>query len=286
MSTNQRTLFQSRRRRRKVGPRSRRALTLLELMLAIAVTLMIVAAMGGLARTVQQSYEYSQGYGVATQHARVAIDRIVQNVSQAAANNAFPGCLVVPEAADASRCPDTLVLWRPAGGTASSVNVLPLFSELVIYCPNPESPQQLLELTAASDTRTVPAADDLAAWQTELAALKSAATTQKIVLTPLLRTASTTGGTSSSELRGAVRFETRLRPSADDWDGYTAGSITWKNLPWTQGIYGTKTGLRQVWVRMELQMRPGEAWISTNPAAARSLPFFGSAALYYTMTHP
>ncbi|MCE5303741.1 MAG: hypothetical protein LLF97_11640 [Planctomycetaceae bacterium] len=285
MSTDRSVPFR-RRRRRVVAFGSRRALTLLELMLAMTVTLMIVGAMAGLARTVQQSYEYSQGYGVATQHARVAIDRIVQNICQAAANNAFPGCLVVPEPTDTTRCPDTLVVWLPAGGTASGVNVLPRFSELVIYCPNPESPNQLLELIASSDTRTVPAADDVAGWQTELASLKTDAATQKTVLTPLLRTASTTGGTSTSELRGAARFDVRLRPSADDWAGYAAGSVTWKNLPWTQSIYGTQTGLRQVWVRMELQMNPGKAWTSTNAVAARSLPFFGSASLYYNMTHP
>jgi len=283
------TLTLSRRERGHIS--LRRGLTLLELMLAIGITLMIVGAMGGLARTVEQGFEYSEGYGLATQHARVVLDRIAENVSQAAANNLFPGCLVVAETVGADRFPDTLVVWRPVGATTTP-DRLPYFNELVIYCPNPTSPSQLLEITAPSDGRSVPAPADLATWQTEMAALKSDSTVKKTVLTTLLRTCTpqaTTGNEETSSARGAVRFEVRLRPSADDWAGYSAGTVTWANLPWVQGIQGSYdgkhfTGLRQVWVRTELQLMPGVAWVSSNTVAARAVPYFGSAALYYTMS--
>ena len=87
-------------------------------------------------------------------------------------------------------------------------------------------------------------------------------------------------------MRGAARFETRLRPSDTDWANYKAGSVTWMNLPWVQGIYGSQAGLRQVWVRMELQFVPGVDWIESNSAAVQAIPFFGSAALYYNLSHP
>ncbi len=132
----------------------------------------------------------------------------------------------------------------------------------------------------------MPAVADVSAWRTNLAALKQATTTKTVVLSTLLRTASTsTSGVGPSTLRGAARFETRLRPSAADWAAYKAGSTAWSNLPWVQGIYGTKAGLRQVWVRMELQFSPGTEWIESN-AAASAIPFFGSAALYYNLPHP
>jgi Tfp pilus assembly protein PilW len=264
---------------------SRRAMTLVELLLAMAVMLMIVGTLGGLARTIQQGFEYSEGYGAATQHARVVLDRIAQNVSQATASEQFPGCIVVAETVNSYRYPDTLVIWRPTGSPADPTG-LPRYCELVIYCPSPANPNQFLEMTAPNDTRTVPAVADLTGWQTAMTALKRSTTTTSTVLTTLLRTASTSSNGGTSTLRGTARFETRLRPSATDWAGYKAGTVTWMNLPWVQGLYGAQAGLRQVWVRMELQITPSADWVETNSAAAQAVPFFGSAALYYNLKHP
>ncbi len=261
-------------------------MTLLELTIAMTIMVVVVGALAGLTRTAQQSFEYSEGYGIATQHARVVLDRITQNVCQATANEQFPGCLVVAESIDGYRYPDTLVIWRPNGTPAAPAG-LPRYNELIVYCPSPATPSQFVEMTAPNDTRTVPAVDNLSAWQSELASLKRATTTKTVVLSTLLRTASTkaTSGDTST-LRGAARFETRLRPSAADWANYKAGSVTWMNLPWAQDIYGSQAGLRQVAVRMELQFSPGTEWIESNAAAALALPFFGSAAVYYNLSHP
>ncbi len=262
-------------------------MTLLELMIAMSIMLMVVGALGGLARTVQQSFEYSEGYGAATQHARVVLDRITKNVSEATANINFPGCIVVTETVNSYRYPDTLVVWRPSG-TASAPTGLPLYSELVVYCPHPSYPNQLVEITAPSDTRTVPVITNESSWQTELATLKKASTSKIVVLTKLLRSCLTTSATTgtTSDYRGDVRFEMRLRPSAADWASYTAGSVTWSNLPWVQGVYGPKAGLRQTWIRMEMQLVPGADWVASDPNTAVAVPFFGSAALYYNLTHP
>jgi len=64
--------------------------------------------------------------------------------------------------------PDTLVVWRPTGTPANPTG-LPLYSELVIYCPHPTIPNQFVEMTAPTNTQTVPAATDQAGWQTALA---------------------------------------------------------------------------------------------------------------------
>ncbi len=259
----------------------------MELLAAMMIMLMVTTALAGLTRTAQQSYEYCDGYGVATQYARVVLDRIAQNVSQATANAQFPGCVVVASTVNSYTYPDTLVIWRPTGAPANPTG-LPCFNELVIYCPNPASPGQLLEMTAPTNTGTVPAASDQAGWQTALATLQTSPTTNSLLLTTLMRTCSTStsGSSGTQNLRGAVRFVMRVLPSATDWANYQAGSVTWMNLPWAQGIYGTQTGLRQVWVRMELQLNPGTDLIENSAAAVPPMPFFGSAALYYQMNHP
>ncbi len=94
-------------------------MTLLELTVAMTIMMVVVGAMAALTRTAQQSFEYSEGYGVATQHARVVLDRIAQNVCQATANEQFPGCLVVAESVDGvslSRYAGHLASHRLAGG--------------------------------------------------------------------------------------------------------------------------------------------------------------------------
>src|SRR5436190_18075212 len=53
----------------------RRGLTLIELMISIMILSFTVAALGMMSRAVDISSEYNQGYGTATQHARVTLDR-------------------------------------------------------------------------------------------------------------------------------------------------------------------------------------------------------------------
>jgi prepilin-type N-terminal cleavage/methylation domain-containing protein len=262
----------------------RRAFTLVELMCAIVIMLMVVGALGGLTRTVQQGFEYCDGYGITTQCARVILDRITQNVSQATTSAQFPGCIVVTTQVNTFTYPDTLVVWRPTGTPANPTG-LPLYSELVIYCPHPTIPNQFVEMTAPTNSQTVPAATDQAGWLAALATLKTNANTKSIVLTTLLRACSTTA-TGTQNLRGDVRFTTRLRPSDTDWANFQASTVTWMNLPWVQGIYGSTAGLRQVWMRVEMQLMPGTTWTESNVAAAQPMPFFGSAALYYQLNHP
>jgi len=159
---------------------------------------------------------------------------------------------------------------------------LPLYSELVIYCPHPSYPGQLVEITAPSNTATVPAVTDTSTWLTQIAAIKTNAGSKIVTLTNLMRSCPIATA-SGSALRGAVRFETRLRPSQDDWNNFTNSSVSWQNLPWVQGFYGWQTGQRQVWVRMELQLVPQAPNGSAYAANTVPVPFYGSASLYYQM---
>jgi hypothetical protein len=283
-------------------------------MVAMTVMVMVIGALGGLARTIQQSYEYSDGYGVSTQNARIALDRICQNVASATANAKFPGCWVVADTVGSYRYPDELVVWRPrnADGTWVPPNSppphadgVPRYNELVIYCPRPDP----LELNAAvpthfqlveikpTNTGSVPAVTNTAGWVAGVTARK--ADSPITVLTNLLRACSTSA--SGGPFRGAARFEIRLLPSDNQYQAGLANWAAWANLPWVQGIYGRHVepqttsstgwgekwqGLRQVWMRMELQLIQGSDLIETNPSGAQVIPYFGSAALYYELTGP
>lgn len=108
---------------------------------------------------------------------------------------------------------------------------------------------------------------------------------QKVILTDLLRIASTsTTDNSDSRLwRGCLRFESEMNPARWDWDGYQDGAKPWKDISFAQGIHGSQTGLRQVWVRYEFQLQPGLSSGAGDSAVMPPLPFFGSAAMYYEM---
>jgi len=263
-------------------------MTLAELTIAIAILSMIVVTMAMLAQAVQQNSDYGDGHGEAAQHARVTLGRICRTVNGASTNASFPGLLVLSTHAGTWQFPDTLVVWYPqrtAGnpqGLPSAPAGLPLFQELVIYCPQPGSPNNLLEITDPGDTRTVPAWNDAADWSTQLAAVIASKTAKQTVLTDLLRTAAVSGSGSTAP-RGMIRFVTRLAPTAAQWTSYQQAQLAWNSLSWAQSSYGATTGLRQVWLRIEMQLVPGEASLPTDPTGNSAIPFFGSATLYYQM---
>jgi len=270
-----------------------RGLTLLELLIAMSIVAMVVGTLGTLAHGVQQAYEYTEGYGIATQHARVALDRITRTANEATANEQFPGFIILSYTVGAYQFPDTLVVWHPSGAPADAKG-LPRFNELVIYCPDPSVPNRLLEITVPSDTRTVPAVSNQAQWATEIQTIKQSSSAQRVTLTDLLRTCLANTGTSQ-QWRAALRFASRLppdsqssqykelRPSDSQWSQYKGGSLAWQDLYWPQGLYGAQMGLRQAWLRIELQLMPGKNWVANNPAGQRAITFFGSAAVYYAM---
>jgi len=250
-------------------------------MIAMTVVAMMVGTLAALARGVQEGYVYTEGHGTATQHARVALERITATVREAATSAQFPGVLVVSSEEAGWEFPDTLVVWSPDGDPADS-DGLPRVDELVIYCPNPNRPSQLVELTFPSDTSTVPAADDTSGWKAKVESLKSSSRRSPVLLTDLLRTAKVQD--SSTTERGSVWFSVRRRPSDDEWAQFEAGTTGWDDLAWVQGIYGSQAGLRQVSVRIEMQLMPGDRALADPDGATSPVPFFGSAALYYELT--
>jgi len=251
---------------------------LAELLMTVVIMSILALSLGLLASAVQQNCEHTFGSSAALQHARVALGRIEHHISTASASADFPGFAVFSEVESGDNFPETLVVWHPDGAPADAGG-LPRFSELVIYAPNPAAPNELLEITVPGDNRTTPHPSQTATWDTELDAIKAGNTAEKVVLLDMLHVAAVTSGSAE---HGCVRFIQRLLPSADDWDDYQSSTTAWESLPWVQDIYGSQTGLRQSWCRIELQLEANEP--GTSLGSGNVVPFFGSAALYYQLT--
>jgi hypothetical protein len=105
------------------------------------------------------------------------------------------------------------------------------------------------------------------------------------VLTDLLRVAVVPeAGVGAAEgTRGCIRFAARLAPKPSNWDNYQNDVILWEDVSWAQKIYGPNMGLRQSWVRYELQLTPGRNFTANSAEAMPAAPFFGSAAIYYPL---
>ncbi len=256
----------------------RSGMTFVELIIAMTIMAMVVGTMEMLAEAVHSSYGFNEAHGTATQHARVTFDRIRQIASEAKANARFPGYIVWSDRVGTTTFPDTLVVWHPKGPPVSPTG-LPRFNELIVYCPSPTAPNQLLEITVVGDSRRVPSLTNTSAWATEIAAIRQNPLNARVALTDLLQTFSTPHATT----RGALRFAARLKPSDASYAQYKAGTITFQSVDWAQGICGGQEGLRQSQLRIEAQLTPASDEMGANAAQLEAVPYFGSVALYYML---
>jgi hypothetical protein len=244
--------------------------------------LMIAGAVASLAATVQSTNDYCRGYTVAGQHARVTLSRIERALAQAVANEQFPGCLVISEQVGPQTLPSTLVVWNPTG-TPVEADGMPHVHELVVFGPNPEHPNELLELRLPTNNSPAPPVTDLAAWRTLAETIKTSQASTKVLLTDRLRTAPISGeyrdSLSPADLRGTVRFRRIMAPSDQEWSQYRAGNKTWQELAWPLDSYRTTSGTRAVACQVELQIAPG----SMATAAATAIPFYGSALITFEL---
>jgi len=264
----------------------RRGLTLIELMISIAVTTVLLGAIAGMAATVNQASTYNSGQNDAIQHGRVVLDRIERLVSEAYALETYPGVVVVDQTVSTYRYPDTLVIWHPTGAPANAAGP-PLVKELVIICPNPSDAGELIEVTATADTRTVQlneASLNTSSGRSFINGIKTATSSTIVQLTPLLASAAVSNSKNAA-IRGCVRFECELHPTATEVTNFRNNSTTWAALNWPQNLMSNTFGMRQVWLRSELQLlsEPRNA-DGTTTATTVALPFMGSATLYYTLT--
>lgn len=255
----------------------RRAFTMVELMLAMAIMGMVLVAVGTLTQAVHHTNEYTQAVSTATQHARVAMQRVSQTVAKAYATADEPGCALV-ETVDTEYFPQTLVVWAPNGNPAN-LDGPPLVGEFVIYTPNPNDPMELWELTAPGDSRTQSLASiNSVSGRALIASLKASGTTVKRTVTTRLRTVSL-----FSQTRPILRFTVEARPTVADWAAFQAGTLAWDELPWPQSLYGNDWGVRATRVKMEMWMSIAPRSNPDASAMDHAIPFFSSATFSHRL---
>jgi hypothetical protein len=252
-------------------------------MFSLTISAILVGTLGMMAQAVGQYSKLNEGETTALQQARVAMERLNRYVSEAYAAENYPGVVVMHDTIGSYRYPDTVLIWRPPGGTPANPAGPPLIRELVIICPDPNAPHRLLEITAPTDSRTIQLNDasiNTSTGRSLVNGVKSANGSVKALLTQQLRTASPSSGSP----RAAVRFEVELHPTAAELSAFRAGTATWASLSWPQNTFGSEFGVRQVWLRSELQLTSLPRLADgTVPADAMTLPFFGSASLFHQL---
>ena len=80
----------------------------------------------------------------------------------------------------------------------------------------------------------------------------------------------------SDRVRGSSRHVPELARDFAEYDDFVNGNVNWEDLPWPQGIFSSTSGTRQSWCRIELQLDNDD----------ESLPFYASAAVYYSLKKP
>ena len=255
----------------------RRGITLVELLVATAVISMIAVGLASFARTVEIGTDYGYGRATAAQHARVVLERIQRAVNQAQATENDPGFSILAETYGTSRLADTLVVWT----SDTNKDNLPQVHELTVFTPNAQQPGELIELSFPGDGRTASLTNN-AGLKTLVDSLRGDANRRQVILTNLLRTVDIPE--DSGHPHAALVFSGFSRPSAAELASFRGGTTAWENLSWPQGVYGGKAGLRQGYVRFELQLIPGDGPADAVRQVDETLPFFGSAAMYYEIT--
>ncbi|MGV3607676.1 MAG: PulJ/GspJ family protein [Planctomycetaceae bacterium] len=257
----------------------RKGLTLPELIISIAIMVMIAGAMAVLSNGVQSVAEHTQGLDLASQHGRIAMSRIDNNLRKAFANESFPGVFVLSTSSGSYTFPDTLFIWRPDVAAANPAG-LPMVRELVVYTPDATSPNNLLEITWPSSSATCPATSDVTSWSTLANNFRTGNGPVRTVLTNMLR--SNPVSANSSTTKGAIRFRVMMQPDATEWAAYRAGTLAWSNLDWPQDLRGSTTGTRIVACQTEMQLLPTTGDIN-NATGQGILPMFSSSSISYSL---
>ena len=248
--------------------------TVTELLIALALVGMIAAACAGLFLASERAFVLARGYAAVAEEGQLVVERIRRAVERSHATLKFPGFLVLESIAGGWRFPDTLIVWCPAE-VVGSARELPRMDEVVVFCPDPSVPNRLVEVRFPGNTEIGFSAGELEGWRTAIAEGLQSPNAEVVVLTDRLRTVTLESGGSLRRQSGVFFFDL-LRPSDEELAQFRNGALTWEDLPWVQNAYGTQYGLRQHWLRIELQLVSGE-----DATAGEVVPFFGSAAVYY-----
>lgn len=295
---------------------AKRGMTLAELLISMTILSMMSVVLAGMSNAVNSAWSYTKGIEDSDLQARAAFERIEYMVSQTGTYKITGqptrlGLAVINRPVEAHQLPDVLVLWtggRSGGMAASGLQSrLPIVGELLIYTWNSSTPSQLVEVAFPGQTDAFDfAASDLVTQVTNLLASTSA---EVVPICERLRVSSMSASSSSTSVTyptgpsspygpslpetppstpssssgassvGNLRFTLTLTPSDTDLASATPQTTAWTQLNWPQGTFGSRSGIRQANLQIELQVEPDGIVRASDTVTA--IPFFGSASRRY-----
>lgn len=263
--------------------------TLVELLMAMAVSSILVVALGGIVTATQTAWKHTQAIEDSQAQITATFDRIEMMVSQAgiyqlSGQPPQVGLAVVSHSWNSIDLPDTLVVWTGGrnGGISENgtLDRLPKINELLIYTVDPTDPHQLIEIA-------LPGVDSSIDFNSSSfnSTIRSAITSnnaESALLTNRIKTSQfMLSGSPWGTPVANVLFKLTETPSDSELSGVSPGSSTWLNLGWPQGTVSSKSGLRLAIVNYEIQLETAEQTSLNETNSETALPFFGSSSRHY-----
>lgn len=253
--------------------RQRGALSLVEMLLAMAITGALIVGVVALAKVAEDTFQTASTAIEDVQVWKTVTRRIDRAIRRSYANEQFPGVLVVPRVTAGFNFPETLVVWMPADGKPADPTGRPRLKELVFFMPAEQAPNELREYTIPDSQAVAPPVEDVAGWRSLVDQIRTKTALPSILLTNRLRYF-----LLGDQKLGAVRFYLETAPSIEEWKN---SSLSWEDLSWPQGLFAPDRGQRRVRIRIEIQLAPSPTSAGFDAPYCRT--FIGSLSFYYTL---
>jgi len=270
----------------------RSGLTLVELLMAMAISSILIVALGGIVTATQSAWIHSQGIEDSQAQVTATFDRIKMMVSQAGVYQVSGqppqvGLAVVTHSWNYVDIPDTLVVWTGGrnGGISDNGTLtrLPKMNELLIYTLDPNDPHNLIEVALPESTTEIDF-NSSSFKNTIRTAIKSKNAESALLCNRFKNSQYILSGSPWGPATGILLFEITKTPSDSSLGAVTAGTSSWMNLSWPQGTVSASSGLRQVSVQYEAHIEISERTSLNEVNSTTALPFFGSCSRLYAYT--
>lgn len=270
----------------------RSGLSLLELLMAMAISSMLIVALGGIVTATQSAWKHTQGIEDSQAQVTATFDRMKMMVSQAGVYQISGqppqvGLAVVTHPWNSIDIANTLVVWTGGrnGGISDNGTLtrLPNINELLIYTVDPNDSHNLVEV-ALPDVDASIDFNSSSFNNTIRSAIQSSSAESALLSNRVKSSQFMLSGSPWGDAVGNIRFEIVHTPSDADLSGISPGTSAWMSLPWPQGTASASSGLRQMTVNYEVQFEVTERTSLNDVNSLTALPFFGSSARYYAYT--
>lgn len=271
------------------NPVSRGGLTLVELLMSMAISSILIVALGGIVTATQSAWKHTQGIEDSQAQITATFDRMKMMITQAGVYQVGGqppqvGLAVVSHPWNSIDIANTLVVWTGGrnGGISDqgTLTRLPKISELLIYTSDPNDAHNLIEI-ALPDVDSAIDFNSSSFNSTIRSAIKSSDAESALLTNRIKSSQFILSGSPWGSPVGNIRFELVKTPSDSSLSGVAPGTSDWMNLSWPQGTASSTSGLRQATINIEIQLEAAERTSLNDVNSTTALPFFSSSSRLY-----